>query len=138
MKNRKIISVLSLILLVCCCFCVGCKEKEESKGTKPIAVIDGFEIQSIEVVSPADNYYNIEIGIENNNEESATFNYTQIHIKFGGLELAHNGSDLLFEAGEYWKMSFQIEVADSNLSVGDTVEVYYQDRLLKNVSVTEF
>ena len=129
--------LIVMAMVICCCLvCFGCG-KDKNPTDKAIAVIDGFRIESIEVFNIHENYYNIEIGIKNTNEESTTFDYTQIHILFEGHELSHNGNDKLFETGEYWKMSLQIDVADSNLSVGASVDVYYQEELLKTVVVTE-
>lgn len=138
MKRNKIFSVVACLLIVLSGFCLfGCKDKSE-KEEKAIAVIDGFSIESIEVFHVRDNDYNISIGIKNTNEESATFDFTQIHLIYEGHELEHNGNDVLFEIGKYEKVSFQIIVGDSNLAVGDSVDVYYQEELLKTVVVTEF
>lgn len=136
MKSKKVLSVLVCLLMACCFVCFGCGKDDDSTD-KAIAVIDGFRIESISVFNIYADYYNIEIGIKNTNEESATFDYTQIHIIFNDSELEHNGDDMLFEVNQYWKMSLQISVGDSNLSVGDKVDVYYQDKLLKTVEVTE-
>ncbi len=138
MKSKKICGVLVCLLIACSFICFGCGEKDPKPDAKPIAVVDGFQIESIEIFNIVDSYYNIEIGIKNTNEESATFDYTQIHIIFNDSELEHNGSDKLFEVNQYWKMSLQISVGDSNLSIGDSVNVYYQDQLLKTVVVEEF
>ena len=136
MKRNKIFSlIVCLLVVISGCFIVGCKKDESSNENKPLAVIDGFSIESIEVFNVKDNYYSIAIGTKNTNEESATFDYTQIHIMFNERELTHDGDDVLFEAGDYWKMSFSINIGDSNLSIGDSVDVYYQDELLKTVVV---
>ena len=80
MKKCKILSVfICLFVAISSLFLVGCKDKEEN-GNKALYVVDGFRIESVEVFHVNNNYYNIEIGVQNTNQESATFDYSQIRI----------------------------------------------------------
>ena len=112
----------------------ACGKKADGKA---IATIDGFKIESIRVFHLSDDYFNLEVGITNTNDEAGAFDFSQIVLKLDGREIAHRGDATNYNANQYLKWSFQIE-SGHGLKVGDTVEVYYGDQKLKDVKVVEF
>ena len=136
MKSKKFTVILTSVLMMCCVFCFGCKDNNPPK--QAIATIDGMEIQSIEIFNLEGDYYNISIGIKNTTEEIKIMDFAKIVLKLGDTSLLHNGSPTEYAAGQYFKWSCQIDIEGSDLTVGDNVDVYYEDQFLTNVVVTEF
>ncbi len=133
MKNKflKLCSV-AVLLLVTIFTMSACGKKN-----KGIATIEGFRIESIRVFHLGDDWFNLEMGITNTNDETATFDFSQIVLKLDGRTLAHDGDETQYGANKYLKWSIQLS-AGHGLSVGDKVEVYYGEQKLKDVKVVEF
>jgi len=134
MKNKilRIYSVIALLLLTITITACGDKKKDE-----PIATIEGFKIESVRVFHLSEDYYNLEVGITNTNDEAGVFDFSQIILKLDGREIAHDGDEQDYDANQYFKWSFQL-TSGHGVNVGDTIEVYYGTQKLKNVKVVEF
>ena len=132
MKNRFFKALSVALLLLATIFTMSACGKKD----KAIATIDGFKIESIAIMHIVDDYYNMEIGVTNTNNATATFDFAQIVLKFDGREIAHDGDEKEYGANKYWKWSIQLDTGHG-LSVGDVVEVYYGEQKLKDVKVVE-
>lgn len=140
MKKNKLLNIFVCLIVMVCSLCmVGCKEEYQQTPEKALEIFDGFRIQSVEVFYVNDNEFNAFITITNTNDEFATFDGTQIKIFYLGEELQHDLNDILLEAGQTAEEKpVRINAGDINLSAGDTVQIYYQDTLIKEVVVSEF
>jgi hypothetical protein len=136
MKSKvfKICSV-AILLLITIFTMSACGKKDKDKG--PLATIDGFDIESVTVFHLADDYYNLEVGVTNTNRETKSFDFSNIVLKLDSVVITHDGDTKDYEANQYFKWSFQIDVGQG-LDVGDTVEVYYGTQKLTDVKIVEF
>lgn len=136
MKNKilKICSVAILLLATMCVF-TACGKK--NKDDDVIATIDGFKIESIRVFHLTDDYYNLEIGVTNTNNEAKSFDFANIVLKLDGNIVTHRGDSCEYEAKQYFKWSFGINEGQG-LNVGDTIEVYYGTQKLKDIKIVQF
>lgn len=134
MKNKafKIISIIFL-LLITMCISTACGKKDD----KGIATIDGFKIESVKILHFSDDYFNIEIGVTNTNNEAKSFDFANIVLKLDGNVITHRGDSCDYEAKQYFKWSFGINEGQG-LNVGDTIEVYYGTQKLKDVKIIQF
>ena len=132
---KKFLSVL--IVLVFGCFLFGCADQKQPSNNISIATIEGFEIQTIDVISVED-YFNIEIGIKNNNSVVVNFDFSKIKIVKGGTIISHNGESKEYQPYKYFKWSFAINNGSDKLSVGDDLSIYYGEQFLIDVTIEEF
>lgn len=130
-KFLKICSV-AVLLLVTIFTLSACGKKDN----KPIATIEGFDIETINIFHVADDY-NLEIGITNTNNEEKVFDFSNIILKQDSVTITHNGNVKEYQAGQYYKWTFKIDVGQG-LNVGDVIEVYYNEQKLTDVTVEEF
>lgn len=136
--KRKFLALLSFVLMIPAIFMlVACKE------TKEIVMINGFRVESVELFEVVEGNFSIEIGLTNENEESATFYFDNVVVKKGEIEIHHTGENKEYEANQYFKWSFSID-STSDLAVGDKVDVVYFDEqsgdeiTLATVTVSRF
>ncbi|MBQ8522908.1 MAG: hypothetical protein IJ458_04565 [Clostridia bacterium] len=138
MKNKvlKICSV-AVLLLVTIFTMSACGKKDNDASNGVIATIEGFDIESIRVFHLTDDYYNLEVGVTNTNNETKSFDFANIVLKLDNVTITHDGDAQEYDANQYFKWSFQIDIGQG-LNVGDTVEVYYGTQKLKDIKVVEF
>ena len=136
MKRRILnVAIVAVLLLASIITLSACGKKSE--GETELPTIEGFKFESVRVFNIEADYYNIEIGLTNTNDEERSFDFSKIIIKKGDLVLIHDGDLTQYDANEYYKWSFQLEYGQ-DISVGDEVEVFYEDQKITKVTVTEF
>lgn len=136
MKRRILnVAIVAVLLLASIITLSACGKKSKSETELP--TIEGFKFESVRVFNIEADYYNIEIGLTNTNDEERSFDFSKIIIKKGDLVLIHDGDLTQYDANEYYKWSFQLEYGQ-DISVGDEVEVFYEDQKITKVTVTEF
>ena len=132
---KKFLSVF--IVLAFTCFLFGCADEKKPSNNISVATIEGFEIQSIDVICVED-YFNIEIGIKNTNSVVASFDFSKIKIVKGGTVVSHNGESKEYQPYKYFKWSFSINNESDELSIGDDLSIYYEEQFLIDVNIEEF
>lgn len=144
----KFLLVMVLIFPVCCLF-TACGEKDPvqnetpsggggtSTPAKPIATIGNFEVKGVEIFHLEDDWYNLEISLKNVGAETEEFDFSKIILKLEDVEISHDGDTKEYDASEYFKWTFQIDTGQG-LSVGQDIDVYYEEEKLTTVKIKEF
>lgn len=133
MKKKFIYSLLLVLIMPLCLIFGGCGDDH-----KPLATIDGCEIQSVAVFHVHGGYYNVEIGVQNTTSETKTFDFSKVIFKINNeIIIEHAGDPTEYTANKYRKWSFTVS-NNEDLNVGDSVSVYYEDQFLATITIKDF
>lgn len=133
MKKKFIYSLLLVLIMPLCLIFGGC-----GGDPKPLATIDGCEIQSVVIYKFSSGYANVEIGVENKTNETKNFDFSKVILKVNNETLLeHNGDIEEYTANKYFKWSFQISNHEDAIA-GNSVSVYYEDQFLTTITIQNF
>lgn len=83
--------------------------------------------------------FNFQVVFSNSNSEDRDFNLAKFDVKLGNKSLTIGGSKIKTIKANQTYQQWAFTMSDTgNLKVGDTVKVYYNDKFIKDVKVTEF
>lgn len=133
MKKKFIYSLLLVLIMPLCLIFGGC-----GGDPKPLATIDGCEIQSVVIYKFSSGYANVEIGVENKTSETKNFDFSKVILKLDNETiLEHNGDIEEYTTNKYYKYSLPISNYEE-ISAGNSVSVYYEDQFLTTITVEDF
>ncbi|MBQ9792537.1 MAG: hypothetical protein IJW32_02165 [Clostridia bacterium] len=135
MKKKFIYSFLLMLIMPLCLIFGGCGDNDNSK---PLATIDGCEIQSVVIYKFSGGYANVEIGVENKTNQTKNFDFSKVILKVNNETLLeHNGDIEEYTANKYLKKSFQIDNYEDAVA-GNSVSVYYENQFLTTITIQNF
>ena len=134
MKTKKIIPMLMLVLVSCCFICFGCG----STPQQPVAVINGYEFQTVKLME-ADDEVLIEIKIKNKNTMSGKFDFSELVLKLDDeAVILHTGEIESFNVGETKTIYLILNSVPSEMNVGDKVSIYYSAEIAGTFKVNKY
>lgn len=143
MKNKLLLVIILFISLLI----VGCTSKVETTNVKAkdtgiteevLCSDNDIVVTDVDLVL-VDSTYNFQVLFSNTSGEDREFDMTKFEIKLGDktLKLGANDSRIIEGNKKYILWSF-IMTDPGDLKVGDVVRVYYNNKFIKKLEVTQF
>ncbi len=129
MKRLRFAAVLVMICAVCLSVLTSC--------SGDVYKLDSVEVSDIKVVWLDNKNFDLRLNVNNRSSETKTFDMSKFTLKLNDSDLVeHFAGKEDCPSGES-SFSFMIDNEHPEMSVGDSITVYFDDKKVCDLKITE-